>query len=195
MKLSNLSYRREETGFTYVELLIVILIMGLIAGLGTWMLFGTQSTNAANAGQNQIASDLRLAAEMSKVSKTPWGICFHDRDALGDKNSYWWFNTAYADDATPSSPIKPPKGAAPNAANSKYVKPPNGAFISTPDELPEPTILYIRFKPVGAVIYAQYMKGDGTWENVGDSVRVRITDKGGAVQRDVYIYRLGDIGT
>lgn len=177
----------------------MILIMGLIAGLGTWMLFGTRSTNAANAGQSQIASDLRLAAQMSKAAKEPWGICFYEHGAT-PKDAYRWFYTEYADNATRTF-VKPPKGAAPNTANSDNVKPPDGAFISNAPWprsgglYSEPTILSVRFKPVGAVLYAQYLEDDNTWHNFGRDTYVRITDKTGTVVKDVRIYMLGDIGT
>ena len=52
---------KDERGFTLVEVLIVIVIMGIVLAIATSSWFGAVESRKVDSATNQVAADLRLA--------------------------------------------------------------------------------------------------------------------------------------
>lgn len=205
--LSTLMRRDDESGFSLPELATALIVMALLLGIGIWLILGTRSKNASITARNQIASDLRLCARMAESSKKPWGILFYNHSYANATwhDVYRWMYFDNCDDNESTNPahwISPPQGATPNDATHQYRVSLMDQAIMTRSPRPAPnywngTYIYVRFKPVGSVLYAQYAVWSGgvrDWRNFGASTFIRCADKDGANPVDVMIYPLGDIG-
>src|SRR5215203_4150174 len=65
---------REERGFTLVEVLLVIILMGIVMAIASSTWFeGIESRNVDSAA-NQVAADLRLAHSSATNRLVPWQV-------------------------------------------------------------------------------------------------------------------------
>lgn len=74
--------RNGEQGFTLVELLMTIVILGILIGVisGTW--FGVIDSRRVDSAASQLASDLRLAHTRADNQLVEWHLIYsHDNAA------------------------------------------------------------------------------------------------------------------
>jgi prepilin-type N-terminal cleavage/methylation domain-containing protein len=64
----------DEGGFTLVEVLTVIVIMGILLGIATVSWFSLVERNRVISGANQVAADLRLAHNSASNQLTSWEV-------------------------------------------------------------------------------------------------------------------------
>lgn len=75
-------------GFTLLELIVVLILVSMLAGLATPIVMSVLDRMQRNSALNQMASFLRSTRTQAVSTKTP--IVFHGD--LND-NSYWWINS------------------------------------------------------------------------------------------------------
>ena len=66
--------RRHRRGFTLIEVLITIILMGLLFAIASSMLFGVVEGRRVDSATNQIAADLRLAHSSATNRLEDWRI-------------------------------------------------------------------------------------------------------------------------
>lgn len=76
--------RKTQSGFTLVEVMLVIVLMVLLLMITTGNFFGVRNKYAVNAAIEKIVFDLRLAHENARGQKdgTAWGVRINN-DAVG----------------------------------------------------------------------------------------------------------------
>lgn len=109
MKLYRLMFsgngRRDEGGFSLLELVIAIIVMGLLLGMGVWMMYGSQTKHSVNGAARQVANDLNMCKQLASSQKRPWGAIFYRYNYVNAtwgnafQNKYRIFNLGRA--ATP----------------------------------------------------------------------------------------------
>jgi len=75
-------------GFTLIELIVVLVLIGLLAGLATPIVMSVLDRIQRNSALNQMASFLRSTRTQAVSTKTP--IVFQGN--IND-NRYWWINS------------------------------------------------------------------------------------------------------
>ena len=66
--------REDERGFTLVELMLVILIMGIVFAIASSSWFGAIESRNVDSAANQVAADLRLAHASATNRLVPWRV-------------------------------------------------------------------------------------------------------------------------
>ncbi|MBU4390876.1 MAG: prepilin-type N-terminal cleavage/methylation domain-containing protein [Actinobacteria bacterium] len=194
--------RDDEAGFSMIELMVVIAILGFLIGMGIWLLYGAGSTTSARTAQGQIAQDLKLCAKKVETTKTTWGMLYYGSNYVTaeNRNMYLWF---YFDDTATLQFCDPPIGATPGKSGygGKVPLQEGAKIIGEPypwmvAPAPNQDFLYVRFKPVGSTIAAQFDSGSG-WQDVAPDpgyMRIDVSDRKGDAEESVRIYKLGYIG-
>ncbi len=77
----------RQDGFTLIELIVVMILVGMLAGLVTPIVMSVLDRTQRNSAVNNLAAFLRSTRTQAVSMKTP--IVFK-----GDleENRYWWFN-------------------------------------------------------------------------------------------------------
>ena len=72
------NYSSNQSGFTLIEMLVVILMVGILSAITvpSWLSF-TQ-TRRLNVAQDQVYRSIREAQSNAKKEKRTWAACFHD---------------------------------------------------------------------------------------------------------------------
>ena len=65
---------RDERGFTLVEVLITIILMGILFSIASSMLFGIVEGRRVDSATNQLAADLRLAHTRATNQLEEWEV-------------------------------------------------------------------------------------------------------------------------
>ncbi|GEM_PF-6215549 len=196
------SRHREESGFSMTELMVVLLIIAMMIGLGTLLLFGAHATQLTKNVEGTIANDLRLCQKRAEANKEIMGIHFRRYDCATNPNTYNFLDSA-------GDPIAPPAGA---SAKTNIITIPNQTRIALLGQTGASAMSYdngkqikIYFKPAGALIFSQY--GDagagmydfgkdtaGASANTGN-MTVTVGNSAGTKSRVLTIMKLGDIKT
>ena len=74
---------RDERGFTLVEVLITIILMGILFAIASSMLFGVVESRRVDSATNQLAADLRLAHTRATNRLEKWQVVLD-----GDSSTY-----------------------------------------------------------------------------------------------------------
>jgi type II secretory pathway pseudopilin PulG len=161
--------RKGQGGFNVTELTLVMVLMGLIVGIGIWVLSTSQSGQAAKSGQTQLANDLRIAATKAEVEKKTYGIKIRNYDSTDAKKNKYTF-IKYESGAV--TEIDPPQGASKkthdialdSGARIYRLLPSSEGwedFGTAPNDYSRQ--MSILFVPVGGLLYTQYdSTGAGT---------------------------------
>ena len=64
----------DEHGFTLIEVLITIILMGLLFGIASSVLFGVVDGRQVDSATNQLAADLRLAHTRATNRLEQWQV-------------------------------------------------------------------------------------------------------------------------
>ena len=67
---------KDERGFTLVEVIIAILIMGIVFAIASSSWFGAIESRKVDSATNQVASDLRLAHSRATNRLENWQVIF-----------------------------------------------------------------------------------------------------------------------
>lgn len=59
--MSQRGHLEDESGFTVIEMLVTVLIMGIVFAIATSTWFGVVESRRVDSATNQLAADLRLA--------------------------------------------------------------------------------------------------------------------------------------
>lgn len=72
------NYSSNQSGFTLIEMLVVIIMVGILSAIAvpSWLSF-TQ-TRRLNIAQDQAYRSIREAQSNAKKEKRTWAACFHD---------------------------------------------------------------------------------------------------------------------
>ncbi len=140
MRMSNIS--KEDRGFTLVELMVVMLIIGIVIFAGVLEFRSVNANTRMNSAVSQVSRSLQDAYSMAQAEKVKVTVKFYsntDTDAA-KRNKY----EVLRGDA--NEPVRPPAGVSYDKVNnSYYCKMPNGAS--------QPTItaaVTMVFKPMGS---------------------------------------------
>ncbi len=191
--------REDESGFTIVEVMLVLFVLSLLIGMGIWIMYGAGSKTGARTAQSQIAQDLRLCAKKAETSKDTWGILFYGKTHDANENKYIWFtgDKAFCD---------PPLGAVDATGGGQLVQLQDGAkiFGGSPPWVGsgDADYLYVRFIPVGSSLNVEfYISGSPwAWQEIeaiaGDPghLQINVSDNKGDAEENVKIYKLGYVG-
>jgi len=89
MEVRKLRYRsawKDGAGFTLPEVLIVIVILGILAGIAIPSWFGIVEGRRVDSAANQVAADLRLAHGRATNQLTDWRVIFVHSNPGGTLN-------------------------------------------------------------------------------------------------------------
>lgn len=81
--MNSLVSKQLKSGFTLLEILLVIAILGVISALGSYYLVGYKSSTEIDETANQIVGKLRetQAKAMTGEDNLSWGVHFDNTDA------------------------------------------------------------------------------------------------------------------
>jgi prepilin-type N-terminal cleavage/methylation domain-containing protein len=65
---------KEERGFTLIEVIVTIIVMGIVFAIASSTWFGVVESRRVDSGTNQIAADLRLAHTRATNRLEDWRI-------------------------------------------------------------------------------------------------------------------------
>jgi prepilin-type N-terminal cleavage/methylation domain-containing protein len=72
---------KDERGFTLVEVLATIVIMGILFGIATSTWFGVVHSRQVDSATNQMVSDLRLANSKATNRLVPYQVVLTDNSS------------------------------------------------------------------------------------------------------------------
>ena len=70
------AYWKHEGGFTLIEVMVTIIIMGILATIATSMWFGAVEGRRVDSATNQLAADLRLAHSSASNRLTQYRVAY-----------------------------------------------------------------------------------------------------------------------
>lgn len=70
----------RQLGYSIVEILVVIVLIGIIIGIGTMSLFPLLQEQRVRVATNNARNVLRLAQATAKKEKSPWVVAFRNTD-------------------------------------------------------------------------------------------------------------------
>lgn len=176
-----------------VEMVTVLFLMGLFAGMGLWMLMSSRSGQTAKTGAAQIASDLRACMTRAETEKRPYGIRFRTASAASNPSTYTFMR--FNDDLTWTALNK----AIPGASYNKQIisMPGRGKITSiTPAGylFDSGRQMDVRFQPIGEIVYSQFGDGGTSFTGFWMDATITVTDDSGSKTKTVTIYPRGDVG-
>ena len=165
-------FRLDEKGFTLVELIVVIAIIGILTAIGTIAYTG-YIENANESSDEQILYDLSYAIQLGAadegltdhVRANSWGVLEYDPDAQGTESDSYWkyvditegftiYETSYSDsdDGSYADPLDEPV--------SSYADTLTIDILAQDDEYRENLVTTWLEDGVGSDWYSQNMKSD-----------------------------------
>lgn len=72
--------RHSTRGYSFVEVLVVIVLIGVVIGIGTMSLFPLLQRQRVRAATNNARNALRLAQAAAKKENLPWVVAFRNTD-------------------------------------------------------------------------------------------------------------------
>jgi len=90
--------QKQTRGFTLIEMIIVIALISVLAGVGSMTFSGVRSRKVFEGDVSQIATDLRWTMTRSSAQESgeQWGMRFDN--PAGDGNDFYeiWMGASYA---------------------------------------------------------------------------------------------------
>lgn len=97
---------RNERGFSMLEMIFTVIILGILAGAAWWILSGTVNVGVLNAASTRAARAMTEAYSIAQNENIPVTLSFHSNTSADTaiQNTYEILR------GTASTPMPPPKG-------------------------------------------------------------------------------------
>jgi prepilin-type N-terminal cleavage/methylation domain-containing protein len=73
--------QEHEQGFTLVEVMVTIVVLGILFAIATSTWFGLVEARSVDSAANQLAADLRLAHSSATNQLAPWRVVYNSNGA------------------------------------------------------------------------------------------------------------------
>ena len=150
---------RDKRGFTMLEMLVTVIVLGILTGTAWWMLGGTVHVGSLDAAKTRTGRAMMEAYSIAQNEEIQVDLTFYS-----DTNSNPAIRNTYEilRGTAPAVPMRPPTGV------TYYSPPPSGVtdyYCRLTDDGSKPLISSeqsMRFVPSGATTKCQYVTGNGT---------------------------------
>ena len=160
---------RSVAGFTLLEMLAVIIMVGILSAIAVPSYLGLVNRQRLNVAQNQVLEIMRTAQTNAKREQTSWAACFHD-----DGNKVEWSVSRLPEGTTTTLSCATATNWQPLSSNSKVI-----AINTT----------YTNFAATPATFYPVRFKFDGSVAPLG-KITLNVRNETSGIKRCVFVSTL-----
>ena len=140
--------RDRSLGFTLLEILVVLALVGLLAGIAAPSWLGFKTNQSLNSAQSRAFSSLRSAQSSAKRDQLDWQVTFrnygdraqyavHKTPILSSTNAAYWNNLSWEDFDSAVAIVEDTSTSQPRTTFTKL------------SAIPEPAVYRVQFNSKG----------------------------------------------